>query len=130
MPKAERDGLNAKRIAGDFLCVDVIQPVAIGCVAAKGNAPPHVPDKRFHAAGKHPPALFTAKNLFAGFRIDAHHLAVLRDDSALASGDHNYGAVGDDIRVTLIAAALTHQLAGALHQDFAVHFVTHKGFLP
>ena len=99
-PERNRGGCTVL-VAYDLLGVEVIHPLVLGGLAAKGKTLAdileHLPDTLPQVARKDAGFRGGVEGKFAGFGAYLHHLALLHDHHALAVGHGDHGAAGDNV---------------------------------
>ena len=134
----ERDFLRrAVLIADELFHVEVVDPLVLARIAAKGEAflhlAPHIPEPLFEASRKDRRFCRHIVDIFARFVADVDDLARFDDHHALAVVDGNLRAVGNDIVFAArigTAAARTRLLLPFHHEDVRGHTITIEKFLP
>ena len=124
-------------VAKDFLHVEIVDPLILSRVAAKGEPFLHLAPHIFYAllqgAGENGRFCGFVINVFPRFAAYIHHLAGLHYHHALAAVDGDFGTVGNNIVFSAgIGTAImgTGPLLPLHHKNVGGHAVAVKKLLP
>ena len=95
-------------VAGELLCVEIIDTLIFGCLASKGKALSNVQEHALNGfpqiAGENAGLRGHVVGILSRLSAHVHHFSLFHDEHALAVRHGDYRTVGDDVVITFAVA--------------------------